>query len=390
MELEGKGVKYILLDTSVLVNCTLVNAADADPELLVALVDRMRDQGVKLLLPDVIRFEYARKVPEELALISQQTKRFRDSVTTSDLPGPDVSRIHETLDKLDSDRVAAAKRAQAYVLQVAADPEITVSIALDGDALAEAVGYVLAGQKPSSGRGVGLLDPDSLIVASVARFVRAHGLSDDDTLLVCSDNHKDFARWDPDEKTHVIADSIAAAIPCELRYYKSPRLLLEQELEIVVEADQPLSDALDDYDQLSDTMSSINRWADTLQHLRALPLPAIDPSFLESMRRASTIDQSISEILKRATIDPSILESMRRASTIDQSISEILKRATIDPSILESMRRATNIDPELLRRLQNAAEDTANDEGDVGESKEQEDEGESDEPTDVDDANGGV
>ena len=31
MELEGKGVKYILLDTSVLVNCTLVNAADADP-----------------------------------------------------------------------------------------------------------------------------------------------------------------------------------------------------------------------------------------------------------------------------------------------------------------------------------------------------------------------
>ncbi len=349
-------MKYILLDTCVLVNCTLVNAADADPELLVTLVDRMRDQGAKLFLPDVVKFEYARKVPEELALIRQQTKKFRDSVTTSVLPAPDVSKIHETLDKLDSDRDAAAKRAQSYFLRVASDPDIIVSIVLDGDAVAEAIGYVLAGQKPSSSPNKGLLDPDSLIVASVARFARAHNLTRADTLLICSDNHKDFAQWDPDGKTHVLANSIAAVIPCDVRYYKSPRLLLEQELEIIVEADQPLSHALDDYDQLADTMSSINSLGDTLKYLKALSPPAIDPSFLESIKRASTIDSSILESMKRAyTIDPSILESMKRAYTIDPSILESMKRAyTIDPSILESMKRAYTIDPSILESIKRA------------------------------------
>jgi len=380
-------VKYILLDTCVLVNCTLVNAADADPELLVTLVDRMRDQGAKLLLPDVVKFEYARKVPEELALIRQQTRKFRDNVTTSVLPAPDVSKIHATLDKLDSDRDAAAKRAQGYFLQVASDLDVTVSIALDGDALAEAVGYVLAGQKPSSGPGRGLLDPDSLIVASVARFARAHRLSDADTLLICSDNHKDFARWDPDGETHVLADSIAEAIPCAVRYYKSPRLLLEQELEIVVEADQTLSNALDDYDQLADTMSLINHLGDTLNYLNAFFPPAIDPSILESMKRACTIDPSILESMKRAcTIDPSILESMKRACTIDLSILESMKRASaIDGSILESMKRACTIGPSILESMKRAS---AIDGSDSSESTENEDGDESAEPTDADGTDG--
>ena len=372
-------MKYIVLDTCVLVNCTLVNAADADPELLLALVDRIRDHGAKLLMPSVIMFEYARKVPEELALIRQQSRKFRDSVSTSVLPGPDVSRIHATLDKLDSDREAAAKRAQAYVLEVAADPEITVSITLDGNSLAEAVGYVLAGQKPSTGRGVGLLDPDSLIVASVACFARSNGLSDADTILICSDNHKDFARWDPDSKSHVIADSIAAAIPCPLRYYKCPRLLLEQELAIVVAADEPLSNALDEYDRLSDTMSSINRWADTIKRLRALSMPTIDTSFIESFKRASAMDQSL-------------LESLGRASKVDQGFLESLldssrRAAAIDQSLLQSFWRAAAANPQIWRRLGSSAATTPNETGDLGNASEQEDRDESAGPQEDDSTN---
>ena len=371
-------MKYILLDTCVLVNCTLMNIAGADPELLVALVDRIRDQGAKLLLPDVVRLEYARKVPEVLVLISQQTKTFRESVTTSVLPGPDVSRIHATLDKLDSDRDAAAKQAQDYFKQVSRDPAVTVPIALDGDAVAEAVGYVLAGEKPSTGpHHGGLVDPDSLIVASVTLFARSEGFSETDILLICSDNHKDFGQWNPDEGVHELAEDIAARIPCPVRYYKSPRLLLERELETVVKGDESLSDALDEYDRLSDTMSSSTRFCDTLKKLQTMSVPTIDPSVLEGMMRAATIDPSLWESMKRAaTIDPSLWESMKRAATIAPSLFENMKRAaTIDPSLLEDMKRAYTIAPEIMRRFReitgaSETDDTTTDEAVDGNSDE--------------------
>lgn len=72
----GDIVDYVLLDTSVLVNCTFVNAANADPELLATIFSKVKERGIKVLLPIVVEFEYGRKVPEELERIRKQAKRF--------------------------------------------------------------------------------------------------------------------------------------------------------------------------------------------------------------------------------------------------------------------------------------------------------------------------
>jgi len=250
-------VYYVVLDTCVLVNCTLMNAGDADPELLVTISNRMREKGLRLLLPAVIELEYSRKVPEELARIKQQTKKFRKAITTEVLTAPDVSALHQLLNQLDNTRNSAATRAQEYFSQLAADDGLTVCVPLSGDILAEATTYVLAGRKPAKQAARGLLDPDCLIVASIASFARSQNLSPEDTILICSDNHSDFGVWSKDADRHTVAADIAAAIPCSVRYYKSPRTLVEEELQLDVQADPPLAQALDEYEGLAKTMASV-------------------------------------------------------------------------------------------------------------------------------------
>lgn len=342
-------MKYVVLDTCVLVNCTLVNAADADPELLVAIVDKIREQGARLLVPDVVRLEYERKVPEELQLIRRQTKKFRDGISTDVLPGPDVSQLHAVLDQLDAQRSTAAARAQEYVSETVADSTICVLVPLTGDSVAQAIGYVLAGRKPSKGSSKGLIDPDSLIVASLAEFVHTHELSAEDVLLVCSDNHKDFAQWDQDSDAHVLAQSIGEAIPCEVRFYKSPRQLLEQELQTVVEEGEPLTEALNQYDQMAHTMASLSDFQRSLAAVRSSL--ALDPAVLDAFRRATAID-------------PAVLESIRRATAIDPAILENSCRAVaIDPAVLESLCRAATIGASAMAAAA-AGDSTPESEGD--------------------------
>jgi hypothetical protein len=250
-------VNYVLLDTCVLANCALLNAVDVGPELLVTISNRMRERGLRLLLPAVVELEYSRKVPEELALLNQQTRRFRKAITTEVLAAPDVSALHQTLDQLDSARASAAARAQEHFSQLADDDSLTLRVPLSGDIISEATTYVLAGRKPAKNAVRGLLDPDCLIVASIACFARSQSLSPEDTIIICSDNHADFGIWRKDAERHVVVPDIAAVIPCSVRYYSSPRTLVEEELQLDVQTEGPLAQAVEEYEGLTKTMASI-------------------------------------------------------------------------------------------------------------------------------------
>jgi hypothetical protein len=305
---------YVVLDTCVLVNCSLVNAVGADPELLVTIFDKMRGKGVLLLLPEVIESEFIRKVPEELALIRAQSKKFRQAISTEVLPAPDVAELHAALDRMDSERQAAAARAQEYFASAADDPSLTKRVPLSGDIVAGGVSRVLSGRKPSRTGALGLLDPDSLIVASITLFARENGLSEEDTILLCSNNHKDFGTWSDEDDRHVIAKDIADSMPCGIRYYKSPRALVEEELKIVVEADPPLAAALDNYDQLSETLANVSATAAVTDYLTKFTdgFQPVDPEILERFRRMSQVSLNI---------DPEILERFRRMSQVSLNIA---------------------------------------------------------------------
>jgi len=353
---QGWGIRlkrYVLLDTCVLLNCTLVNAVDRDPELLVTVFDKMREADVCLLLPQVVEAEFERKIPEELQLIRSQTKKFRAAISTEVLPSPDVEELHSTLDRLDRDREASVARAKAYFDAAAEDASLTAKIPLTGEIVATAVGYALAGKKPSRSGTPGVIDSDSLIVASLVSYAEANGLSGDDQILLCSDNHKDFGRWDEDAKRHVLEPDISGLFTCDVRYYKSPRELLEGELAVVVEADPPLAAALDDYDKLSHTMASVSASAFTegLANIRQY-ISEINKDALTSLRESAF------------QLDPRILQEFRGIDTSAFRLDpELMKQFQpidtsafrIDDELVRQFREtdisAHRVDPEVLRAM---------------------------------------
>jgi hypothetical protein len=283
-----------MLDTCVLVSCTLLNLEGADPDLLATMSDRIREKGLQLLLPAVVEMEYSRKAPEELDRIKQQTDKFREEVTTQLLPATDVSALHHAIDQLASARAAAAKRGQEYVSRLAADAALTVRVPLTGEILSDAVTCVLAGRKPFKAKRQadwGLLDPDCLIIASIASFARSRGLTREDAILICSDNHRDFGAWNGQTKRYDIASDIEEAIPCSVRYYKSPRALLEEELDLAVQEDRHLAQALDNYDGVAKMMASVTSGIardyslalETVMKSLSSNMTAIDRSLLGSL-----------------------------------------------------------------------------------------------------------
>ena len=195
-------MKYILLDTNILANCTLARVMDADPELLEEIIKRIRDRGAKLLLPDVIRLEYERNIPIQLKHLEQQLERFKKDLPDS-LPKSDLAEIRKTVERISSKRQAAAKQSLTHFRAIADDDTITVRIELSSDIVTRAIGYALAGQKPSGKKTTGFVDADCLIVASVATFAESNGLSSADAILLCSDNHTDFATFDSTVDAHV-------------------------------------------------------------------------------------------------------------------------------------------------------------------------------------------
>jgi hypothetical protein len=260
-------MRYLVLDTCVLVNCTLMNVDESDPELLDTIAGRLRRKRVKFLLPSVIELEYERKVPQLLAAISAQTKAFRKShLTTQALQQSDVSRLKRELDRIDSERSKAVDKARQYFASLAEDESRTIRVPLNGEICADAVTTALAGRKPAHpDLDRGLLDPDSLIVASVAHFARNAGLGPKDTVLICSDNHKDFATFDKDAGVHVIAPEIESALPCAVRYYKSPVDLLEKELTAPAERSIDLSGTFNRYNEFSETLRRVSASMDALR-----------------------------------------------------------------------------------------------------------------------------
>jgi len=244
-------MKYVVLDTSVLVNCSLLSTNGADPELLETIVERMRGEGATLLLPEVVRLEYGRKMPEQLKHLTDRMTKYRSSVSSSDLPSSDVQRIHELLDKIAAQREHAAEASGSSLESFIADKSLTQSIELTPGILVRALRYALGGVKPAAKRIDGFIDADSLIVASIAEFCEKVQATSDDVVLLCSDNHRDFAVWDEASSSHVVAPPIDASIGATVRYYKNPRELLELELGVDVSSDKALDTVLAKYDNIS-------------------------------------------------------------------------------------------------------------------------------------------
>lgn len=61
-------MKYVFLDTCVIVDCAFTRKEKSNPKLLERLMERLRENDVKLLLPEVVQLELEKVLPQTMSV----------------------------------------------------------------------------------------------------------------------------------------------------------------------------------------------------------------------------------------------------------------------------------------------------------------------------------
>jgi len=218
----------VFLDTNIYVACALANKEGAHPELLQSLMSSLASADAVLLLPDVVLGECGRVLQRELEKHVQQLEGLKKTVNQSLVDSEDRRALERTLERIVNERRSAATTASEFVTALTLDLRVA-RIPLTPEALVRAVDSAVKGEAPSArarrssiddGTGArGLLEVDCLIVASLADHI-GRMTAGECRLLFCSDNHRDFALWDEQQKRHVLHPDVAARLGCEASYYR--------------------------------------------------------------------------------------------------------------------------------------------------------------------------
>jgi len=233
-------VKYLLIDTNIYLFCSFGTRDNYEPELLSRIKALLEQPGVCLLVPEVVELEYRRNV-------ERQAKQYEDSVDAATEAAVAVLRaqadktaITSQCAQIKRDRRDATKLAQRYFEDILASPNSS-RVPIDPSDVSRALAISVAGDKPSKGKtaheraDIGekepgyAIEPDCLIVTSVARALKEQGATPGDILLICSDNVKDFGAWGADGTSRTLAPNIAALMPCNSDYFVGLDELLASE-----------------------------------------------------------------------------------------------------------------------------------------------------------------
>lgn len=233
-------MKYVFIDTNIYLYCSLGSYGEHEPTLLKAIADALAHSDACLLVPETVRREYEHQMKTKVDDYDRQAQEALAEAKKKLPAPPDRERVTAVIDDIRRERRESAAKAQEYFADLMMAGK-TVSLPLDGDTVAKALGYSISGQSPSKGKTARdradasdkepgfVVEPDCLIVASIARYLHEHGAQSNNELYICTHNREDFADFDHVTDKHVVAAEIAAEIPCVAKYHSSLPGLLEAE-----------------------------------------------------------------------------------------------------------------------------------------------------------------
>lgn len=73
-------MKYVFLDTCVIVDCAFTRKEKSNPKLLERLMERLRENDVKLLLPEVVQLELEKVLPQTMSVAVESIGAVKKSV----------------------------------------------------------------------------------------------------------------------------------------------------------------------------------------------------------------------------------------------------------------------------------------------------------------------
>lgn len=268
-------MKYVFLDTCVIVDCAFTRKEKSSPKLLERLMGWLGDNRVKLLLPEVVQLELEKVLPQTMANATKSfgsvKKSVQEVVQSSLLSHSAETRLLDAVKAARGELENDVNDARSLIRNISNEPEKCVVLPLKQEDLLSAMKMSIKGEKPSKPKTEwGLVQEDCLIIAALERFMKEEP---DAEIAICSSNTADFATKAVDREGFVLYEQIASRFE-SCRFYSNPVDLMGDETFISQEAVE-MSDKetlKSSYEATSEAIRTMNRMnADTIEAIsRAL------------------------------------------------------------------------------------------------------------------------
>lgn len=326
-------MKYVFLDTCVIVDCAFTRKEKSSPKLLERLMERLRENGVKLLLPEVVQLELEKVLPQTMSVAVESFGAVKKSVQEV----AENSLLSHSAEKklLDAAKSARAeldsdvKDALDLINKISNESDKCIVLPLMQEDLIAATKMAIKGDKPSKPKAEwGLVQEDCLIIAALERFMNDNPGSE---MAICSSNTADFATKTSDGKGYALHKQIASRL-VGCCFYSNPVDLMTDET-FMSKENEEMADRetlKSSYEAASQAIKTMKQNKDSLEvalrMLAELELPNKHPDASEhlssSLRQFDFSDDSIGRpadlVLRNLTGTLELLGKVLAASRADQ------------------------------------------------------------------------
>lgn len=223
-------MKYVFLDTCVIVDCAFTRKEKSSPKLLERLMGLLGDNGVILLLPEVVQLELEKVLPQTMSAAVKSFGSVKKSV--QEVAGNSLLSHSAETKLLDAVKAARAelnsdvRDALDLINTISKEPDRCIVLPLMQGDLITATKIAIKGNKPSKSKAEwGLIQEDCLIVAALERFMKD---KPDSEIAICSSNTADFAKKASDREGFALHEQIASRLG-DCRFYSNPVDLMTDE-----------------------------------------------------------------------------------------------------------------------------------------------------------------
>lgn len=223
-------MKYVFLDTCVIVDCAFTRKAKSSPKLLERLMGRLSDGGVKLLLPEVVQLELEKVLPQTMSAAVESFGAVKKSVQevaeNSLLSHSAKAKLLDAVKAARAELNSDVNDALDLINHISNESDMCVVLPLIQEDIIVATKMAIKGNKPSKPKAAwGLVQEDCLIVAALERFMSNEPGAE---VAICSSNTDDFAMKTSDGRGYTLHEQIASRLG-GCRYYSNPVDLMTDE-----------------------------------------------------------------------------------------------------------------------------------------------------------------
>jgi len=235
-------LKYLFIDTNIYIYCALITKGNYTTQTIDALNKAINTNNTKLLMPEIIKLEFEKKArsifENEVSNNINKLKKEIQNISFPDYLGDEKSKIEKNIDNLLEKRRNNLKRVSDSIIKDIEENKNTVVLNLTNEIFLKSYKRAIKGEKPYNGKFCSQcgnmeysINADCIIVESIVDYLDTIKINNEDELIFCSNNTKDFAVFNKITNKHELHEDIKKQIKLKVKYYNNLPDLLKEEFE---------------------------------------------------------------------------------------------------------------------------------------------------------------